>query len=82
MYNLGSGKGLSVMDIVQGFEKALGSKLPYELTGRRPGDVGILVAKADKANSQLNWKTERNLEDMCRDCLTFVGKAEERLKFK
>lgn len=50
VYNLGSGVGLSVLDIIKGFE-SIGHKLPYELAGRRAGDVGTLVAKATKANA-------------------------------
>jgi UDP-glucose 4-epimerase len=63
------------MDIIKGFEAELGYKLPYELTGRRPGDVSVLVARVEKANKELGWHAEKTLSDMCKDCLTFIKKS-------
>lgn len=79
-YNLGTGKGLSVMDIVKGFETELGYKLPYEFSGRRPGDVSILVANVTKANKELGWRAEKTLSDMCKDCLTFIKKSPKQVE--
>src|SRR5699024_4342429 len=66
-YNLGTGTGYSVLDVVKAFEKASGQTIPYKITGRRPGDAAVCYADTTKAETELNWKAERNLEDMCRD---------------
>ncbi|HFH9837213.1 TPA: UDP-glucose 4-epimerase GalE [Streptococcus suis] len=66
-YNLGSGQGTSVLELVHAFEKINGITIPYKIVDRRPGDVATCYANADKALSELNWKTEKSIEDMCRD---------------
>ncbi len=66
-YNLGTGTGYSVLDVVNNFEKATGVTVPYEITVRRPGDIGTCYADSSKALTELGWKAEKNLEDMCRD---------------
>lgn len=66
-YNLGSGQGTSVLELVHAFEKINGITIPYKIVDRRPGDVATCFANADKALSELNWKTEKSIEDMCRD---------------
>lgn len=66
-YNLGTGQGSSVLDVIKTFEKVTGKKIPYELTDRRPGDAAICYADPEKARKVLGWETEKNLEDMCRD---------------
>ncbi|WP_340102607.1 UDP-glucose 4-epimerase GalE [Rhodohalobacter sp. 8-1] len=66
-YNLGTGNGSSVLDVIKTFEKVTGKKIPYELTDRRPGDAAICFADASKAKKRLGWETEKTLEDMCRD---------------
>ncbi|HEL1640838.1 TPA: UDP-glucose 4-epimerase GalE [Streptococcus suis] len=66
-YNLGSGQGTSVLELVQAFEKVNGVPVPYKIVDRRPGDIAICYADADKALTELNWKTEKTIEDMCRD---------------
>ena len=66
-YNLGTGKGSSVLDVIHTFEKATGKKIAYDITDRRPGDAATCFADASKANRELGWKTEKNLEEMCRD---------------
>jgi len=66
-YNLGTGKGSSVLDVIHTFEKATGKKIPYEVTDRRPGDAATCFADPSKAEKELNWHTERSLEEMCRD---------------
>ena len=65
--NLGTGQGLSVLEVVRGFEAATGINIPYEIVGRRPGDVPKLEASAKHAEAVLGWKASRTLADMCRD---------------
>lgn len=66
-YNLGTGKGHSVLEVVRAFEKASGKKIPYKIDPRRPGDVAECYADVIKAERELSWKAERSLEDACRD---------------
>lgn len=66
-YNLGTGVGYSVLDVVNNFEKATGQKVPYEIVDRRPGDIGTCFSDATKAAKELDWKAEFTLEEMCRD---------------
>ncbi|MDD6275875.1 MAG: GDP-mannose 4,6-dehydratase, partial [Clostridia bacterium] len=66
-YNLGTGKGYSVLDIVHAFEKASGIKINYKIADRRPGDLATCYSDASKAEKILGWKAERNLEKMCED---------------
>ena len=65
--NIGTGRGLSVLEVVQGFETATGLTIPYEVVGRRAGDVPRLEACPRKAQEVLSWSARRTLEDMCRD---------------
>ncbi|WP_171942891.1 UDP-glucose 4-epimerase GalE [Streptococcus suis] len=73
-YNLGSGQGTSVLELVQAFEKVNGVPVPYKIVDRRPGDVATCYANADKAWKELNWKTEKTIEDMCRDTWNWQSK--------
>ena len=66
-YNLGTGTGYSVIDVVEAFEEASGKPVPYEVVARRPGDVASCYADPTKANKELGWKAERNIVDMCID---------------
>ena len=66
-YNLGTGTGYSVLDVVCAFEKVTGIKIPYQVTDRRPGDIDKCYADPAKAYNELGWKAEKNLEDMCMD---------------
>ncbi|RAP76791.1 UDP-glucose 4-epimerase GalE [Paenibacillus montanisoli] len=66
-YNLGTGKGYSVLELVRAFEKASGKKVPYQLVGRRHGDVAISYADPQKAMQELGWKAEKSLDDICAD---------------
>ncbi len=66
-YNLGTGKGYSVLDIVKAFEKACGKKIPYEIRQRRPGDIASCYADPSLAKKELGWSAKRTLEDMCAD---------------
>ena len=67
IYNLGTGKGYSVLDVVKAFEKACGKKIPYEIKPRRAGDIATCYCDAGKAERELHWKAERDLKTMCAD---------------
>ena len=67
VYNLGTGKGYSVLDVVNTFERVNGIKIPYVVTGRRPGDIAVSYSDPDKAKRELGWETKLGLEEMCRD---------------
>ncbi|CAI5956603.1 unnamed protein product [Closterium sp. NIES-64] len=67
VYNLGTGKGTTVLEMVAGFERACGQKLPVKLCPRRPGDCSEVFASTDKAQQDLDWRATRTVEDMCRD---------------
>jgi UDP-glucose 4-epimerase len=66
-YNLGSGRGYSVLELVSMFEKITGIKIPYKIVDRRPGDVAVCYADPTKAKEKLGWVATRRIEDMCRD---------------
>ena len=66
-YNLGTGKGYSVLDVVTAFEKASGVKVPYKIVDRRPGDLATVYSDPAKAKAELDWTAERTLDDMCAD---------------
>lgn len=67
IYNLGTGHGYSVLDIIKNFEKACGKKIPYEIKERRPGDIATCYADAAKAKEELHWTAQRSIEKMCED---------------
>lgn len=67
VYNLGSGEGTSVLELIGTFEKITGKKIPYEITDRRPGDLAEFYADPSLANDELGWKAELTVEDACRD---------------
>lgn len=67
IYNLGTGRGTSVLELVKAFEKANNCKVPYQIKERRPGDIAQCYCNADKAKEELGWEAKRNIEDMCRD---------------
>ncbi|HHY81237.1 MAG TPA: UDP-glucose 4-epimerase GalE [Clostridiales bacterium] len=67
IYNLGTGTGYSVLDMVHAFEKTIGRKIPYVFTDRRPGDIAICYADPSKAREELGWEAKLSLDDMCRD---------------
>lgn len=67
VFNLGTGIGYSVLDIVKAFEEANNLKIPYEIVPRRPGDIATCYARTEKAERILGWKAEKTLVDMCRD---------------
>lgn len=67
IYNLGTGKGYSVLDVLHAYEKACGRELPYRIQPRRSGDIAVCYCDAAKAEKMLGWKAEKTLEDMCMD---------------
>ena len=66
-WNLGSGHGTSVLELLHAFERAVGRELPYEIVARRAGDVASSYADASKANAELGWSTKKSVDDMCAD---------------
>jgi UDP-glucose 4-epimerase len=66
-YNLGTGTGYSVLQLVSAFEKASGNKVPYKIVERRPGDVAVCYADPAKASIELGWEAKRGIEEMCLD---------------
>lgn len=71
IYNLGTGRGTSVLELVEAFRKVNHIDVPYEIAGRRPGDIAICFADASKAEKELGWKAELTIEDMVRDAWKF-----------
>jgi UDP-glucose 4-epimerase len=67
VYNLGTGQGYSVLEVVNTFEAVTGRQIPYQIVARRPGDVAAVYADPTKANQELGWQAEKTLADMCRD---------------
>jgi UDP-glucose 4-epimerase len=76
-YNLGTGVGYSVLDLVKNFEKVNGVKVPYKIAPRRAGDIASCYADPSKAYNELGWKAEYGLEDMMRDSYNFILKQNE-----
>ena len=72
VYNLGTGKGYSVLDLVHSFEKVNNIKIDYKIVERRPGDIAECYANPNKAKDELNWVATKSLEDMCRDSWNFA----------
>ena len=78
IYNLGTGNGFSVLQLVHTFEKVNNVKVNYQIVGRRQGDIAVCYANCDKALKELGWKCERNIEDMCRDTWNFILKNKKK----
>ena len=66
-WNLGTGHGTSVLELVSAFERATGTEIPYEVVDRRPGDIAAIWAETSAAERDLGWTASRSLEDMCTD---------------
>jgi UDP-glucose 4-epimerase len=66
-WNLGTGQGTSVLQVLHAFEAACGRELPYEIVGRRAGDIAASYADPSRAQSELGWKATRSIEDICAD---------------
>lgn len=71
IYNLGTGRGTSVLELVNSFMKVNGLDVPYEIVERRPGDLATCFADSNKAEKELGWKAEKNIDDMVRDAWKF-----------
>ena len=76
IFNLGTGKGTSVLEMVAAFEKASGEKLPYEIVDRRPGDLAEIYANPEKAKRELDWETELTIEDAMNDTINYLNHNE------
>ena len=66
-YNLGTGRGYSVLDLVKAFSKASGREIPYKMADRRPGDIAACYANPEKAENELGWKAKYGIDEMCED---------------
>ena len=75
--NLGTGKGTSVLEIVEAFKTASGVDVPYVIADRRPGDIATCYASTDKAKEVLGWVAEKDLEEMCRDSWNFISNKKD-----
>ena len=73
-YNIGTGTGYSVLDLVKTFERVNGIKIPFKIAPRRAGDVASCYSNPTKANSELGWNAEKTIEDMCQDAWNFEKK--------
>ena len=67
VYNLGTGRGSSVLDVIHAYERACGREIPYVIQGRRAGDIAECWCDASKAREELGWTAERTLDEMCED---------------
>lgn len=76
-YNLGTGHGISVLELVNAFSRVNNVEVKYDITARRPGDIDACYADATKAYNELGFKAEKTVEDMCRDSYNFVLKNKE-----
>ena len=74
VYNLGTGRGYSVLEVVKAFEKASNKKVPYKFTERRPGDIATCYADPSKAEKELDWKAKYNIDKMCQDTWNWQSK--------
>ena len=74
IYNLGTGRGYSVLDMVKAFEKSTGKKVPYKIAPRRQGDIATCYAEPKKAREELGWTATKTLEDMCKDSWNYINK--------
>ena len=74
IYNLGTGTGYSVLDMVKAFEKTTGKPVKYKIAPRRAGDIATCYSNPEKAQKELGWKAEKTLEDMCKDSWKYIQK--------
>ncbi len=78
IYNLGTGTGYSVLDMVKAFEKATGKEVKYKIAPRRPGDIAKCYADPAKAKIELGWIAEKNLDDMCKDSWHYIEMSQNQ----
>ena len=74
IYNLGTGTGYSVLDMVKSFEEITGNKGPYKITQRRPGDIATCYSDTKKAKEELGWEAKKGIKEMCEDSWNFIQK--------
>ena len=74
IYNLGTGKGYSVLDMVKTFEEVSGKKVPYKIAPRRPGDIDMFYSDPTKAKEELGWEATRDFKQMCKDSWNYIDK--------
>lgn len=74
IYNLGTGKGYSVLEMIKAFEKASGKEIPYKIVDRRPGDIAECYADPTLANNELNWKAQFGIDEMCESVWNWQSK--------
>ena len=74
IYNLGTGTGYSVLDMVKSFEKATGKQVPYKIVPRRAGDIATCYANPTKAKEELGWVAKKGIDDMCKDSWNYIEK--------
>lgn len=78
IYNLGTGTGYSVLDMVKAFEQATGKEVKYKIAPRRAGDIATCYANPAKAKEELGWVAEKNLEDMCKDSWHYIENSQNK----
>ena len=78
VFNIGTGRGLSVLELINTFEKATGVKVPHKIVGRREGDIEKVWANPEKANTVLGWKAVETLEDTLKSAWNWQVKLRER----
>ena len=79
-YNLGTGNGYSVLQVIKAFSEACGKEIPYKIAGRRPGDIAACYAKPDRAKKELGWTAEKGLPEMCVDSWRWQSQNPEGYK--
>ncbi len=79
-YNLGTGNGYSVLQVIKAFSEACGKEIPYKIAGRRPGDIAACYAKPDRAKNELDWTAEKGLPEMCVDSWRWQSQNPEGYK--
>ena len=72
IYNLGTGMGYSVLDMVKAFEEATGKTVNYKIVERRPGDIATCYSNSEKAKTELGWEASKTLKDMCQDSWRYI----------
>ena len=73
-YNLGTGRGYSVLETIKAFEKASGREIPYKIEAARDGDIAEMYACSDKAREELGWTAKHGIEDICRSAWNWHNK--------
>ena len=77
IYNLGTGTGYSVLDMVKSFEEITGNEVPYKIAPRRAGDIATCYSDPKKAKEELGWEAKKGIKEMCEDSWNFIKKNKE-----